>query len=112
MKQAFMRLLCLTVTAMLTGFAAFAQVTTSSISGHVYDNVGDVAGAAVIAVHTPSGTEYHAVTDKFGNYRIHNMRVGGPYTLTVDMLGYGQVKTENIALKLGFFFDGAVATEI
>lgn len=104
MKQAFMRLLCLTVTAMLTGFAAFAQVTTSSISGHVYDNVGDVAGAAVIAVHTPSGTEYHAVTDKFGNYRIHNMRVGGPYTLTVDMLGYGQVKTENIALKLGETF--------
>lgn len=104
MKQAFMRLLCLTVTAMLTGFAAFAQVTTSSISGHVYDNVGDVAGAAVIAVHAPSGTEYHAVTDKFGNYRIHNMRVGGPYTLTVDMLGYGQVKTENIALKLGETF--------
>lgn len=104
MRQTLKSLVALLVGMILTLTGVFAQVTTSSISGHVYDNAGDVAGATVIAVHVPSGTEYHAVTDKSGNYRIHNMRVGGPYSLVVDMLGYGSVKTENLTLRLGETF--------
>lgn len=103
MKQLF-RLFVAATVGILVSFAAAAQVTTSAISGHVTDVVGDVAGATVVATHTPSGTQYYAVTDQNGNYRIHNMRVGGPYTVTVEMLGYSTVKAEGITLKLGETF--------
>lgn len=103
MKQAIKCFLTVVAT-MFAGVTAFAQVTTSSLSGHVYDESGDVAGAAVIVVHTPSGTQYHALTDELGNYRIHNMRVGGPYLIEVDMLGYAPVKVEGVTLRLGETF--------
>ena len=56
--------------------------TTSSINGVVYDddkNPQPLPGATILAVHTPSGTRYSTATDFAGNYRISNMRVGGPY---------------------------------
>ena len=70
MKQTIKYLFAALVSVIVT-VSAFAQVTTSSLSGHVYDSVGNVEGAAVVAIHAPSGTQYHAVSDKSGNYRIH-----------------------------------------
>ncbi len=100
MKKSIL-LVLLAITTMFAGSVAFAQVTTSSLGGRVYDSTGDVAGAVVLAVHTPSGTTYHTVTDRSGNYRIHNMRVGGPYRVEIEMLGYGKSVTDGIILKLG-----------
>ncbi len=57
-------------------FAAFAQVTTSTMSGRISEQNGSpIPGATVVAVHTPSGSQYYAITDNSGNYRIQNMRV-------------------------------------
>ena len=59
----------LIVTAFMGLFAAIAvhaQVTTSAISGRLVDNEGPVQGAVIIAVHTPSGSQFTAVSDKNG----------------------------------------------
>jgi len=81
----------------------FAQgVTTSAINGTAADNNGNpLAGANVVAVHEPSGTSYGAATRVSGRYDIPNMRVGGPYLITVSYVGYTSQKQENIFLRLG-----------
>ena len=55
----------------------------------------------IIAVHVPSGTKYVASTDFDGFFRISNMRVGGPYTVTFSYVGYKQQEIKNIVLQLG-----------
>ena len=77
-------------------------VTTSSMSGTVFDDLDKpLPGANVVAEHEPSGTTYGAATDASGKFRIANMRVGGPYTVTVSFAGFSPTVVENITLRLG-----------
>lgn len=95
---------CLLLVLIATGATElWAQgVTTASISGIVADDKGaGLPGATVVAVHTPSGTQYAQVTRADGGYNFPNARVGGPYTITVSFVGYRQQKLENIQLGLG-----------
>ncbi len=79
-----------------------AQMTTSSLSGKITDSKGEaLAGATVVAVHVPSGTQYATFCDNSGNYRIQNMRVGGPYKVDVSFVGYSSSTYTDINLKLG-----------
>ena len=108
-KQFALAALSLVLTASL-----FAQVTTSSMSGRITETDGTpVIGAAVVAIHTPSGSKYYSITDNNGNYRIQNMRVGGPYSVEVTYLGYGTIKGENMNLRLGenFVYDAKLVEE-
>ena len=87
--------------AALVGITAFAQVTTSSLNGKVTDaNGAAVPGAAVVAVHTPSGTQYYAVVNADGRYAINGMRSGGPYKVEVSCLGYQTVTFTDVTLQL------------
>ena len=86
---------------LIASVCAFAQVTTSSIRGSVNDKSGAVVGAPVVAVHTPSGSSFYAVTDKNGAYRINGLNPGGPYTVTIEMLGYRKVETNGVYAPLG-----------
>ncbi len=87
--------------AVLVGITAFAQVTTSSLNGKVTDaNGAAVPGAAVVAVHTPSGTQYYAVANAEGRYTINGMRSGGPYSVEVSCLGYQTVTYTDVTLQL------------
>ena len=66
-------------------------VTTGSMPGVVADaQQGVLPGATVVAVHTPTGTSYETVTGADGHYSFLNVRVGGPYTVTVTMAGFRQ----------------------
>ena len=77
---------CLALLALLVpATLANAQVTTGSIAGIVLDTQKrPVAGASVVAIHLPSGTNYEAVTREDGRFSIPNMRVGGPYSVVVS----------------------------
>ena len=88
--------------AMLMTVAAFAQVTTSSLNGHVADEAGEpLAGAAVIAVHTPSGTQYATIANDQGRFVINGMRTGGPYKVEISFIGMATLEYSDVYLKLG-----------
>jgi hypothetical protein len=80
----------------------FAQgSTTSAIAGTVVDEKGQgLPGATVIAVHEPTGSRYGASTRADGRYNIVNMRVGGPYKVTVTFVGYKESAQSGIVLTL------------
>jgi len=89
----FILLLCL---------PAFSQVTTSKIKGTVTDTSGEpLFGANIIALHTPSGTVSGSVAQGNGRYTIPNLRVGGPYTITMSFVGFKSKKITNVFLTLG-----------
>ncbi|HTK82693.1 MAG TPA: carboxypeptidase regulatory-like domain-containing protein [Bacteroidota bacterium] len=81
----------------------FSQgVTTASLNGLVTDEKGEpLFGANVVAVHDPSGTRYGAPSRDNGQYNILNMKVGGPYTVTVSLVGYKTDSRRDIYLSLG-----------
>ena len=89
------------MTAMLLVVSAYAQFTTSSMSGRISDEAGaPLAGAAVVAVHTPSGSQYYAIANETGNYTIDGMRPGGPYEVTISLIGCQTVRYADITLAL------------
>ena len=91
----------LTFVATLFVSVSMAQITSSSMNGRVTDELGPVMGATVVATHTPSGTNYGTTTNMEGRYTLPGMRVGGPYTVKVSYLGYGENVTSNIMINLG-----------
>ena len=81
---------------------SFSQVTTSSIKGVVSDETSSgFPGANVVVFHTPTGTTYGAATDIEGRFNLVNLRVGGPYTVTVSYIGYTTTTFPNVYLTLG-----------
>ena len=97
-KRMFTMLSFLFISVMVYGQGA----TTSSLSGNITDSKGEaLPGASIVAIHVPSGTQYATMTDNAGNYRIQNMRIGGPYTVTVSFIGYKSNSYTEITLKLG-----------
>jgi len=100
MKQT-VKFLLAAVAALFVGVSAFAQVTTSSMSGKVADAAGEpIPGATIVAVHTESGTQYYAVANADGRYNINGMRAGGPYSVEVACLGYQTVQYTDVTLQL------------
>ncbi|MDJ1500874.1 TonB-dependent receptor [Xanthocytophaga agilis] len=103
------RLLTLSILflALLAGKEVVAQgVTTAAISGIITDAKGEaLPGATVIAVHTPSGTQYSSLTRPDGRYNFPNVRIGGPYTITITFVGYKEQKVEGINLSIGQNFN-------
>ena len=100
MRNAFKSLL-LAFTTLIAGTVAYAQVTTSALSGRVVDQNGEpVVGAAVLAQHEPSGTIYGAVTNTEGRYSIQGMRTGGPYKVDFSCLGYSDATYTGVVLQL------------
>ena len=92
---------------MVTLFSFFkvsAQETTSEIQGTISNLKQNLAGAAVTALHTPTGTLYKTTTRQDGGYNFPNIKIGGPYTITVSFIGFKSEKQEDVYLTVGQSF--------
>ena len=97
----FLKLMLSLVAALAFVVSGYAQFTTSSMTGRIVDESGEpLTGAAVVAVHTPSGTQYYAVANGEGYYTIQGMRPGGPYEVNVSFVGCNTVVFKDITLAL------------
>ena len=84
-----MKLKILIVLACFASVPLSAQVTTANIRGSVTDLQGEaLLGANIVAVHTPTGTRYGTISNEDGRYNLLNLRVGGPYEITISYVGY------------------------
>jgi hypothetical protein len=106
-------LLKLSLTCLLAGLLfsnSLGQLTTSGLKGRVFDEKNEaLAGASIVAVHVPSGTQYGIMTNADGRFSLNNMRVGGPYQVTVTFVGYNAQVYSDIVLSLGNVTDISVA---
>ena len=85
----------------LAAAPVFAQNTTAGVGGQVMgvDNQ-PVAGAEVTITHVDSGTVNRITTDANGRYSARGLRVGGPYTITINKAGAGSDTEANVFLTL------------
>lgn len=85
----------------LAAAPVFAQSTSAGVGGQVVSAGGQpVVGAEVTITHVESGTVSRATTDASGRYNARGLRVGGPYTITVNKAGEGSDTEENVYLSL------------
>lgn len=100
-----LRLWCVCLlSVLLVGFPSLVSaqgVTTGSLTGRVTSSGAPVSGATVVALHVESGSRYSAVTRDDGRYSIPNMRVGGPYRVTVSRIGLERVVQNGVFITLG-----------
>ncbi len=86
-------------------FASGQGTTTSSMNGSITDANGEaVPGATVIALHVPTNSQFGNATDATGAYRLNNLNVGGPYTITVSFVGFETYTRNGVYLDLGQTF--------
>ncbi|NIG56741.1 carboxypeptidase regulatory-like domain-containing protein [Chitinophaga sp. Cy-1792] len=102
MMKRILYICCLFITLFTQLPGLHAQETNGTISGKVLDEKKEPQpGVTVIAVHEPSGTKYGAVTGSNGSYYLPGLRIGGPYTITVSMMGMETQKKEQLTVRLG-----------
>ena len=86
--------------------SAFAQVTTSNIRGTISDDQSaPLLGANIVAIHTPTGTKYGAISNEDGRFNLLNLRVGGPYEVTISYIGFKEYNQNDVFLTLGKTFN-------
>jgi hypothetical protein len=92
----------LVLAAGIFSLQAKAQVTTATISGTVVSPEGKaLPGASVNVAYPNAGISKTVTTSATGGFLVPNLRVGGPYKITVSFSGFQQKTEENIFLELG-----------
>jgi outer membrane receptor for ferrienterochelin and colicin len=106
-----MRLSAAAFAALLAGLSATvliapptqAQVTTSNLRGTVQsaDDQLPMAEVQVTLIHIPSGNVQTATTNADGAYIFANLRVGGPYIVRAESIGFQPATVEGVFLSAG-----------
>ena len=85
--------------------SAMADDTSSSIRGNISSANGNgVTDATITIVHEPSGTRKTLKVNESGSFSAKGLRVGGPYTITIDSDAYTDKKLEGVYITLGNVF--------
>lgn len=102
MNNSYLRHFLLLAVLLLSAHLGWSQgATTAAMSGVISDKTGaGLPGATVIAIHTPTNTQYVVPTNSEGRFNIQNMRVG-PYTVRVTFVGYKDLVRNDVNLTLG-----------
>lgn len=99
-KTVFFFIACLS--SWLTSRETTAQTTQASISGVVLENQkSPLPGATVQVRNESTGFTTGTLTNAQGGYSFKELPLGGPYTLRVTFLGYGEQKRTGYALNQG-----------
>ncbi|MGF6928293.1 hypothetical protein QFZ48_003793 [Chitinophaga sp. W2I13] len=81
---------------------AYAQETNGTLSGKITSDKNEpLIGVTVLAIHEPSGTKYGAITTADGRYYLPGLRIGGPYSVSITMMGMQPQKREQLNVRLG-----------
>ena len=101
MRSLFVAIMAFAVFAAAAPSSVQAQSrTTSAIRGRVYGtNEAPLLGALVTVRQTDTGAERTGLTNQQGAFLILLLAPGGPYTLTVQNLGYTESSVEQIAVS-------------
>src|SRR4030095_16856711 len=98
----FSRAISLATFVLLCMLSINAQVTTATLSGLVKDLKGSPLASATVTVEYPdAGIKLALVTKSDGRFTVPNLRVGGPYKVTVNHVTYKEAVENNIFLELG-----------
>lgn len=102
MKKSLLTKLFTVLATILVSFNLSAQVTTATLNGTVKTADGKaLTGATVKIVYANAGINKTIISSSNGSFVLPNLRVGGPYTVTVSYTGYQEKTEDNIYLELG-----------
>jgi hypothetical protein len=86
----------------LPGLLSAQGMTSAGFNGLVTDSDDNpIIGAAITALHVPTGTVYTATTRNDGRFNMPAVKVGGPYTVKVILDPFKTQELKGITLKLG-----------
>jgi len=101
-KYKLTRLASAVILAVGLSSPVFADDTSSAIRGKITDPNGNAAvNTKIVIVHKPSGTRKVVTTNNAGTFNAGGLRVGGPYTITVDSDTYNDQEFSDVYLQLG-----------
>lgn len=91
--------------------SAFAQLTSSTLSGTVASPDGLIPGATVVVKDNATGKELTVTTDSEGGFRIPNLEVG-TYTVTVTAAGFKTSVSNEVKVEINKNFSLPVTLEV
>ncbi|MGB6151818.1 MAG: carboxypeptidase regulatory-like domain-containing protein [Pricia sp.] len=87
--------------ALVTCVVSHAQATNASIKGKITDTNGNpLMGATVLVKNTSTGFSSGTVANEDGDYRMSQLPLGGPYSITAQYLGFRESVKEGFTLNL------------
>ena len=104
MKTSFFSRLVVTITTVLvlSCMSILASSTSSSINGRIESGENNpVANATITIRHMPSGTTAVATTNANGAFYQSGLRVGGPYTVTVESAAHRKIELSDLHFSAG-----------
>ena len=85
-----------------SSLSSFSQVTTATLGGTVKNEKGEPLPGATVKIELPdAGINYTLITKGDGRFTVPNLRVGGPYKVTVSFVNYQPSVTNELFLELG-----------